>query len=214
MKPAFLAVTLVASVVVTSAAPAAQDRAQEYFIVPQPPRIVPFSADFILTSWDLDSGSRHVRVGRVFRDGDNSLRHEMGPSADNVTSISLKHTRDLAAYVWTRGNGVSLYGLTPPPNGSWGPHPRQSSGLTFLEEKFEDFDLVRQDEGNGFTLQAPQLNFFIVYIQLCEEKESVCLEKRFHNIKLGPQRDELFDPSELFRLPIDRAAPARGLSPP
>jgi hypothetical protein len=214
MKPTFFAVTLVASVVVTSAAPAPRDQPQQPFIVPQPLHIVPFSADFILTSWDRDSGSRHVRVGRVFRDGDNSLRHEMGPSADNVTSISLTHTRELAAYLWTRGNGVSLYGLTPPPNGSWGPPPRRSSGLTFLEEKFEEFDLVRHDQANGFTLQAPQLNFFNVYVRVCEENGPRCLEQRFHNIKVGPQRDELFDPGELFMLPIDGAARARGLSPP
>jgi hypothetical protein len=213
VKSTFFAVTLVAGVVVTSAVAGAQDRAQPS-VVPQPPHIVPFSADFTLTSWDRNSGSRHVRVGRVFRDGDSSLRHEMGPSADNVMSISLKYVRDFAAYVWTKGNGVSLYALTPPPNGSWGPYPRQSSGLTFLEDTFEEFDVVRQDQGNGFTLQAPQLNFFMVYIQLCEENGPACLEKRFHNIKVGPQRPELFDPGELFILPIDGAAPARALSPP
>lgn len=212
MKRTFYAATLVASLMVPTATHAAGDQAREQlFIVPQPSDIVPFSADFTRTEWDRNSDSRHVRVGRVFRAGDNSIRFEIGPSPDNVTSISLRHVRDLAAYLWTRGNGVSLYGITPPPNGSWGPRPRLSSRLTFPKEKIEGFDVVRNDQGNGFSLEAPQLNFFAIYLHRCEENGTRCLEQRFHNINVAPQRPELFDPYELFMLPIDGAA-ARGLS--
>lgn len=163
--------------------------------IPQPANYVEFSANVTRTI-ETPEGSTVV-YGRVFRSGDGSLRYEWFDPNGQLANASIRSVRDNVFYAWnskSRAWRTTSVPASTDPSTAAVPRPRSSRMYTPVAEPIENFEVLRNGNypNGGYSLDAPQLNFFSLFQHLCDEQPARCEERRYSQIKVQPQPPELF----------------------
>ena len=161
-------------------------------VVPTPEHWVPLSSNY---DRDLEPGIR--RPGMFYRGKDGSTRYDTGITLDAITAIAINNYTHERHYRWTKSQGFwSSQPMQLPPGGLLKPRGFVVDAANPpASEKFEEFDVLRFEQGDMVMLRAPQLNMLTVVEteRNCKNTTADCTA-RHYNIRIGDQPAHLFEP--------------------
>lgn len=151
---------------------------------------IPFSATLELR--DVHGISA---VGRFYRGSDGSTRAELGPSLDEVPTVTIRNMSHTSVWVWDAERGWTAL---PMDLGPWGTRPAPAarlSGYVLLETTIKDLEhLVMKKTETALQVLAPELNLLPLIMSHCPSPGG-CHLRRYLDIEIGEQPMELFDVS-------------------
>jgi hypothetical protein len=161
--------------------------------IPQADHYIEFKADVDRVRHFANAPTR--MQGSVYRSSDGSLRWEWFDANRRVDSIVLRSVKDNVLYSWNNKSGwrtTSVPASTDPSHP--GPHPRAEKYFSRTVESIEGFEVfLHEYQNGGYSIEAPQLNFFPLVQRICGDDGTSCEEWRLSHIQVGPQSPELFE---------------------